>query len=182
MLVDSSKTNSCSFFRLQPSHRPWAEQTVGAFIFFLVSSISGWLFKWPIYFFPQLEWLPHTISVHWAFMITTSSFAWIMYNTCATIAIWNLWRRYLIKSLKLELSVFLLQFPLLFAWSVSFFAFHEPLIALLALLFLCSNAILSIILFWKKDSFSGQILILNCLWTFYIVALNMKICIFNTWR
>jgi tryptophan-rich sensory protein len=92
---------------------------------------------------------------------------------------WTLWRRYSLRTLKLELSVFIAQFAFQAVWSISHFFFHQTLLALVALLLLWCNILLATMLFWKKERLSGWLLLFPLAWIFYLVGVNMITCISN---
>lgn len=177
MTIDQSQPKTLSFFWLKPSHRTGPEQVMGAVIFFLFSLIFQWLFSWFIHTACQTEWVHQTFSSHWALSLATSRALWTVNHMLIAFAMWNLWRRNSLTILKLELAVFFAQFFLQTGWSLSLFFLQEVLLALLALVFICSNMMLSALLFWKKERFSGQILIPSCLWIFYMMGVNMAICL-----
>ncbi len=164
---------------IRQSHRTWPEQGVGAGIILLASFAFEWLTRWLIHLSSDTEWARHLFSTHWTFSAAIFHPAWTVYHFLAAFAMWNLWRRYSLKVLQLELAVFLLQLVLQAGWALSFFVFHEPLLALAALLFLCSNTILAALLYWKKEKFSGQALIPTSIWVFFVMGVNMAICISN---
>lgn len=166
-------------FWFKHSHRTWPEQAVGAGIILSVSFAFEWLTRWIIQMSSGMEWARQIFSTHWTFSAAISHPAWTLYHTLAAFAMWNLWRRYSLKVLKIELSVFLLQFVLQTSWALSFFCLRASLLALAALLFLCSNTILAALLYWKKERFSGQALIPTSIWVFFVMAVNMAICISN---
>ena len=179
MSVDHSNQRTSSFIRFKPSHRTWPEQAMGAAIFLLVSLATEWLTRWMIRLSSETGWAERTFSTHWAFKAAISPAAWTFYHVLMAFAIWNLWRRFSLSGLKLEFAVFLFQLALQTAWALAFFVFHESLLALAALLFLCINTTLATLLYWKKEGFSGQALIPSFLWIFYVMGVNMAICIFN---
>jgi len=92
------------------------------------------------------------------------------------LSIWSLWRRYSLRVIKLELSVFLSQFIFQIASSVTFFLFNQILLTLVSLLLLWCSTLLTALLFWKKERLSSLLLFLPLLWVFYLVGLNMVIC------
>ncbi len=161
----------------KPSHRTWPEQAVGAAIFLFVSLTAIWLSGWQLSL--QNEWAENIVATHWSFLGATSESVWTLYHLLFAFAIWLLWRRYSLTTLKLEVAVFLFQLVLQAGWVLLFFSFREALLALTALLFLCSTTLLAALLFWKKDRFSGQALILPFFWILYVMGVNMAICISN---
>ena len=154
---------------IKSSHRTWPEQAVGCAIFFLISFafqiFTGWLVE-------NSSQTHQLFSLHWVPI-------WISYHFLIAFSMWNLWRRHSLAMLKLELSVFFSQFILQISWAMSFYIFRETLLALVLLLFLSCNTILAILLYWKKERFSGQALIPPFCWIFYMVIANMAICVSN---
>lgn len=158
MSVDQSSTEAPppAIVRfLKRSHRTRPEQLVGLAIYLLIS--LG---------FQTLTGL-------------TAQFLGILYSLCLALSMWTLWRRYSLRVLKLELSVFLAQFLFQAAWSFSHFALQETVLELVSLLLLWSNTLLAALLFWKKEPLSTLLLLFPLVWVFYWVGLNMVICISN---
>lgn len=153
MTIDHSQTESLGFSLEKSSHRTLPEQLVGLGIYlslcFGFELISG----------------------------LTKNFLGTLYFIALALGMWTLWRRYSLRVLKLELSVFLSQFLFQVMWSVSFFILHQSLLALVALLLLWCNTLLAALLFWKKERFSGLLFLFPLLWTFYLVGQNMVSCI-----
>ncbi len=175
MSVGPSHQKSSPLPWIKLSHRTWPEQAVGAAIFLLVSLPFEWLLGWLIQIASGTGWTGRLFSPSWAFQ-ATSHLPWTLYHLLVAFAMWSLWRRYSLTLLKIELAVFLSQLVLGAGWALSFFAFQAPLLALAALLFLCSNTVLAVLLYWKKNRFSGQALIPLFLWIFYVMGVNMAIC------
>lgn len=102
------------------------------------------------------------------------------WGTCYFISLgasmWFLWRRYSLRVLKLELSLFLLQFFFQGIWSLSYFLFQEPLLALVSLLLLATNTLLSGLLYWKKEPLAGLTLLLPFFWISYLSGIYMVTC------
>ncbi len=153
MTVDQSQRDSLPFSIEKSSYRTLPEQLVGLGIYLSLS--LG---------FELLSGL-------------TINFLGTLYFIALACGMWTLWRRHSLRVLKLELSLFLSQFLFQLMWSVSFFILHQSLLALVALLLLWCNTLLAALLFWKKERFSGLILLFPLFWTFYLVVLNMVNCI-----
>lgn len=165
------------FFK--PSHRTRPEQVVGLSMFLLVSLATEALLRWILSFTFPGPWFLALDQAPWAMKNWPASSLWTGYHILLSLAMWTLWRRYSLRKLKLELSLFITQFALQTFWTLSFFLLQETLLALIALLLLLSNTLLSSLLFWKKERLSGQLLILPLVWIFYLMGINMVICISN---
>lgn len=158
MTIDQSQRSSLSLFCVKPSHRTGPEQLVGLGIYLLIG-----------FGFEVLSFFTTEFSV----------FFCTLYFLCISFSMWNLWRLYSLRVLKLELSLFLANFLFQMAWSFSFFHLQVMLLALVALLLLWCNTLVATLLFWKKERLSGGLLLFPLLWIFYLVGLNMVKCISN---
>jgi hypothetical protein len=152
MTLDPAPSESLIFSLKQSSHRTRPEQIVGLGIY--LSLCIGF----------------ETIS-----RLTTNFFGTFYFISLA-LGMWTLWRRYSLRILKLELSVFLAQFVFQVIWSLSFFLLEQLLLALVALLLLWCNTLLAALLFWKKERISGLLYFFPLIWVFYLVAQNMLAC------
>jgi tryptophan-rich sensory protein len=97
------------------------------------------------------------------------------YFLSLAMSMWTLWRLYSLRVLKLEFSLFVVQLTL----GLSFFSTQQKLFALVALLLLWCNTLLTGLLFWKKERLSGALLLFPLIWIFYLAGLNMIACISN---
>ncbi len=150
MMIEYSQHKPLSLSRwIKPSHRTFPEQAIGLAIFLIISLAFELLSRWLIQVSWQTDWALQIFSTHSALTMAVYHPFWIVYHILAACAIWNLWRRNSLRILKLELSLFLFQFFLSVAWSLSFFILQEVLLAMAALLFLCSNTILAAPIYWK---------------------------------
>ncbi len=140
------------------SHRTLPEQCVGLGIFLLISL--------------GFELLSGMMKPFSGLIIALCT----AYFISLAFSMWTLWRRNSLRVLKLELSIFLSQFAFQVAWGFSFFFLQQMLLALAALLLLWCNTLLTSLLFWKKERLSGGFLLFPLLWIFYLVGLNMVIC------
>jgi tryptophan-rich sensory protein len=152
MTIDQSQTDSLTFSLGKSSHRTRPEQLVGLGIYLLIclafEVISG----------------------------LTTNLLGTLYFISIGAGMWALWRKYSLRVIKLELSVFLAQFFFQIAWSLSFFALEQSLLALVALLLLWCNTLLATLLFWKRERISGLLFLFPLIWIFCLVGLNMFTC------
>ena len=155
MTIDQSQPDSLSFSLGKSSHRTRPEQIVGLGIYVLIclgfEVISG----------------------------LTTNLLGTLYFISLSFGMWALWRKYSLRVIKLELSVFSAQFLFQIAWSVSYFALEQSLLSLVALLLLWCNTLLATLLFWKRERISGLLFLFPLIWIFYLVGLNMLTCISN---
>ncbi len=163
----------------RPSHRILSEQWVGFGIFLLICACFEWLNGWLIQLSLFDSWFRSLLQTPWTLTDRGYAAAWTVYYFILALSIWSLWRRYSLRVLKLEFSVFFAQLIFQLAWTTSFFILHETLVALAALVLLWCNNLLAALLFWKKERVSGQLLLIPFIWMFYVMGLNMVICISN---
>lgn len=149
---------------LKQSHRTRPEQAVGLGIYLLICLGFELIGGLSVQFY---EAIPRSV---YSGLCTA-------YYLSLAFGMWAVWRRYSLRILKLELSAFLGQFFFQMAWSASFFALHEMLLALAALLLLWINTLVAALLFWKKERLSGALLLFPVIWVFCLVWLNMVVCI-----
>lgn len=155
MTIRESQSESLTLPFARPSHRTRPEQFVGLGIYLSIALGCEVISK------------------------LTTHFLGTLYFICLALGMWVLWRRYSLRVLKLELSVFLAQFLFQIVWSLSFFVFQQSLLALVSLLLLWCNTLLATLLFWKKERFSGMLYLFPLIWTFYLALVNMGACISN---
>jgi len=151
---------------LRSSHRTIPEQFVGLAILFGTSAMIQSVTAWTKYGSSH-NLLPDRVYV----FCTTANFFLL------SIGMWSLWRRYSLRILKLEFSLYLAQFVFQIGWSISFFLMHEILLSLVLLLLLWCNTLLAGILFWKKEKLAGQFFLLPFFWIFTLITLNMSLCV-----
>ncbi len=155
MTIHESQSESVPFPVGRSSHRTRPEQLVGLGIYLLLSFgfeiVSG----------------------------LTTQFLATFYALFLALGMWALWRKFSLRVLKLELSVFLAQFLLQIGWSVSQFVLKQSLLGLVALLLLTCNTLLAALLFWKKERISGLLYGFPLIWVFYLAFSNMIACISN---
>jgi tryptophan-rich sensory protein len=142
----------------RPSHRTAAEQIVGLGIFLLFCCSFGIVQSSIVYGFKLF---------------------WTVYFLLQGLGMWTLWRRYSLRVITLEFSLFYAQFVLQAAWMITLFGFQHPLLAVAILLLHLSNTLVATLLFWKKERLSGQILCLPLLWVFFLMGQSLITCILN---
>jgi hypothetical protein len=133
------------------SHRTLAEQSVGLGILLLLCSVTCLFVKR---------------------LAPLSGLSALLY----AVSFWTLWRRNSLRLLKLELTLFIAQIALNVGWVVTFFFLQHKLLALFVLLLLWCNTLLMTILYWKKERLAGFALSLPSLWVFYLLWLNIVVC------
>ena len=172
-------TASASGIWLKPSYRTLSEQAVGLAIFMALSFALFLFNQWMISFSVSSGWYNALNQAPWVIQGWPETPLWIGYHVLMPLSIWTLWRRFSFFTLKLELSIFLTQLLFQALWSLSFFFFQETLLALSALLLLCFNTLLCILLFRKREKAARILLIPSFIWVFYLMGINMTICVFN---
>ncbi|MDE3046038.1 MAG: tryptophan-rich sensory protein [Verrucomicrobiota bacterium] len=159
------------------SHRPLSEQIVGfgiiAFSCLAIAFLGGYLFQLRSDWFLALRHAPWSIPTSWYSVLTNLTQGFL------ALSFWTLWRRHSLRTLKLELSLFLGLFFLKSIWMLSLFGVQQTLVGLIILLLCMFDTLALTALFWKKEKFAGQLLLPVLLWLFYLVSINMVLCIAN---
>lgn len=182
MFSDFSTEGQTQHFKFWPckkSFRTLPEQVIGFSIFLLVSLGAGLINIWMMKGITDSPWYQNLIQAPWAIDSWTQSSIWWGYHLAMATSIGLLWRAHSLKTLKLETGLFLASLILESIGLLSFFFIHETLISLIFFLLLFCSILLAVLLFWKKEPLSSQIMIAPFFWIFYIVGINMAICILN---
>ncbi len=158
---------------LKPSHRTLPEQIVGLFIFILFSLSVLFFNDWILNASLSATKNPWNLKNWWTLS------AWGVYHLLFAISMWTLWRRISLLKLKIELSLFITQFLLQVLFFFCFFILEQNLLSLFVNLFLVSNSLLCILLFYKKKKISASLLIPCFMWIFYLLGASMSLCILN---
>ncbi len=175
--MNETATDSFTVRFWKSSHRSISEQLVGFGI--IVLACLGFVFMSSPLFSIQRDWYQSLKHAPWAIAANWYPIVFTVVHTTSALAFWTLWRRYSLRSLKWELSLFLTMFLFESIWSLSLYGIHAPLLALVALLLWMSSAFCCAALLWKKERLSGQFLFPLILWIFYLVSVNMVLCIAN---
>lgn len=178
----NTKQESCAAqtrWWLKPTYRTLPEQIVGLSIFLSVSFAIFLFNKWMGSFGLPSNWSNALVKTPWVIHNWTDTHIWACYHILVPLSIWMLWRRFSFYTLKPEISIFLTQLGFQILWGVSFFFFQESLLSLFALLFLLCNTLLCVLLFRKKEKGARLLLIPTFFWVFYIMGINMTICVLN---
>ncbi|PIS02890.1 MAG: hypothetical protein COT85_02335 [Chlamydiae bacterium CG10_big_fil_rev_8_21_14_0_10_42_34] len=158
MTIDHYKSDSLVPYWGQifkPSHRTRPEQLLGLGIYLSIS-----------------------LSIELLGGLTTH-FLGIIYSISLGLSMWSLWRRYSLRVLKLELSLFLAQFIFQLTWCLSYFGANQMLFSLVTLILLWSNTLMAALLYWKKDRLASFCLLYPLILVFFLVGTNMVTCISN---
>ena len=182
MISEFPREGFSQYLRFCPckkSHRTFPEQLIGFFIFLAVSLFFSRMNYWIVAETAKSAWYQSLIQAPWALHSWMQSLPWLSYHSILAVSIWILWRSYSLRALKLETGLFFASLFFEGISTVGFFSYHETLISLIFFLLLFCNILLSALLFWKKEPLSGQLMLLPFFWIFYIMGINMAICILN---
>jgi benzodiazapine receptor len=105
---------------------------------------------------------------------------WTILYVMMGIALYLVWQKKANKQLKKSaFKIFGIQLALNFLWSIIFFGFHSPGIALIEIILLWLSIFLTIRAFSKVDKISSYILYPYLLWVSFASILNLSIVILN---
>jgi tryptophan-rich sensory protein len=106
---------------------------------------------------------------------------WTTLYFLMAISFYSIWvSKYEKKKKKDAVIVFLLQLLLNTVWSIVFFGFKDPLLALVIILLLWASILSMIIKFYAIRKFSGLLQIPYLLWVSFATVLNISIVLLNT--
>ncbi|MDP2630119.1 MAG: TspO/MBR family protein [Candidatus Uhrbacteria bacterium] len=105
---------------------------------------------------------------------------WVVLYTLMGIAVFFIWREDVQKRLAFYgLAVFDIQLVLNGAWSILFFGYHAPTLALVDIILLWVGIIVTIVLFWKIKRTAAILLVPYLIWVSFATVLNWSIVLLN---
>ena len=100
---------------------------------------------------------------------------WSVLFLMMAVAAWLVWRRFGFKRAPAAMTVFLIQLIANVMWSILFFGMQSPSMAFFWICVLWSLIVSTIMLFWKKSSLAGAILLPYLGWVTFAGLLNFWI-------
>lgn len=97
---------------------------------------------------------------------------WTTLYIMMACAAWRVWRITGLKSI--EMLAWGLQLALNSAWSIIFFALHKIGAALVEILLLDLAILYTLLLFWRRDSIAGALLLPYLAWTGFATLLTWR--------
>ena len=97
---------------------------------------------------------------------------WTTLYVLMAVAAWRVWRITGLKSV--EILAWGVQLALNFAWSAIFFSLHRIDLALGEILVLDLAIIITALLFWRRDSIAGMLLLPYLAWTSFAALLTYR--------
>lgn len=154
-MASESLQNSLSF---RPSHRSLGEQIVGLGLFMILSLLI----------LAGLVWTEPNPS-------SLIRFGWTLYHLFCPVAMWMVWRRFSMRTHKVEFTIFFLQFIFEIGWLLALFGPTNPLLAVTLLFLFFCNALLSSLFVWKKERIASGAFGALALWIFWNIALTLSL-------
>jgi len=155
------------------SFRNWAVLVIFILICFIVAAVGS-------------QFTPSTTEGGWYESLQKPSFnppspvfgpVWTFLYFTMAVAAWMVWRSYGARGVTTALVVFFIQLAFNGVWSIFFFGLRNPGLAFLDLVILWALILATIILFWRKSTFAGILLLPYILWVSFAGVLN-----FFIWR
>jgi translocator protein len=97
---------------------------------------------------------------------------WTVLYILMASAAWLVWRKYGIAGALLPLAFFVLQLALNSAWSWLFFGRHRIAVALVDLAVLWVAILITLVLFWNRETLAGALLLPYLAWVTFAGVLN----------
>lgn len=164
---------------LRPSFRSLAEQAIGFALFLTFNLGGGLLNRWIALLANPGDLAYRLILAPWIpsgwFFISI----WIFFYLSQSLSCWILWRRTSLTHLRVEATLFLIQFSLQILWSIFFYYWQDVSMALIILFLQLIATILCTMAFWKKDRSAGLWMLPELATGIYLIALVMAICLGN---
>ena len=95
------------------------------------------------------------------------------------IACYRIVRKENAEGFKQPIFAYLAQSVLNGAWSIGFFGLNSPVTGLIIIAPLWASILWTMIIFWRRDLFSGAVFIPYLAWVTFATALNAGIWILN---
>jgi tryptophan-rich sensory protein len=158
----------------RPSESRPAKQAIGLVVFILVCfgveaigglattpKIPGWYAE-----LAKPTWTPPG----WLF-----GPVWTLLYLMMAVAAWLVWRQDGFAKAKWPMAAFGIQLGLNCLWSIIFFGLQRPGLAVVEILALWVAISVTVILFWRRRSLAGMLLVPYLLWVSFATALNIAI-------
>ena len=104
---------------------------------------------------------------------------WTALYTMMGVAAWLVWDKFGFLAARAALAVFLIQLVLNGLWSRIFFGMQEPGWAFLQIILLLAAIIITAILFFRKRTMAGWLMVPYMIWVGYASTLNGAIWLMN---
>lgn len=104
---------------------------------------------------------------------------WTLLYIMMGVAAWLVWREFGFSGAKVALGVFFVQLALNFLWSYLFFGIRSPAAAFIDLAFLWIAILVTIVLFWSRNTVAGALLLPYIAWVTYAGSLNLGIWVMD---
>jgi tryptophan-rich sensory protein len=100
---------------------------------------------------------------------------WTLLYLMMAVAVWLVWRERGFAGAALALTLFLLQLVLNALWSIIFFGWRSPALALVEIFFLWAAIFATMLAFWRISHAAGWLMWPYLLWVTFAGFLNLAI-------
>jgi benzodiazapine receptor len=121
------------------------------------------------------EWYAQLVKPSWTPPNWVFAPVWTVLYLLMAIAAWLVWRPQGFAAARLALILFQVQLGLNALWSWLFFGQQRPGLAVIDITLLWLAILLTLLAFWRRDSFAGLLLLPYLAWVSYAAALNFAI-------
>ncbi len=104
---------------------------------------------------------------------------WTVLYILMGLAVYLVWSNHKLAKIQPAVNLFVLQLFLNFLWSLLFFYFHQPFLALVEIIFLALAIFSTIKAFNKISKTAGKLLVPYLAWVCFASILNLFIVILN---
>jgi benzodiazapine receptor len=149
---------------------------VALVILLVVCLGAGWLGSQ----FPPGEWYSRLAKPSWTPPNWLFGPVWSVLYVAMAVAAWLVWRRLGIRGAAVPLAVFAVQLVLNAVWSWLFFGLHRPGLAFAELVLLWLAILLTLVVFWRRSTLAGALMLPYLAWVTYAASLNLGLWLLNT--
>jgi tryptophan-rich sensory protein len=100
---------------------------------------------------------------------------WSILYLCMAVSAWLVWRQNGFRGSANPWTAFGIQLVLNVGWSLCFFGLHKPGVAFLDIVLLWLAILMTIVLFWRRSTPAGILLLPYLLWVSFASVLNYAI-------
>jgi tryptophan-rich sensory protein len=159
----NESTTSSGFLQLLPSLLAWIAGTSLAAVSGAVTAKAAAEFYLSL---DRPSWAPPA----WLF-----GPAWSVLYLIMAIAAWRIWHTYGFAGARTELAMYAVQLALNAAWSYFFFVRRTGLGATIEVVMLWTSIVITLVLFWRRDSVAGLLFVPYLAWVSFATALTISV-------
>ena len=149
----------------------YAKNSLGLVGWLVVSLAAGWIGS---RYMPG-AWYAALTKPAWTPPSSVFAPVWTVLYVLMAVAAWLVWRRAGFIDARVALSLFIAQLALNALWSHLFFGVHRADLAFLEIVMLWAVILCVVVLFWRKVSIAGVLMLPYLAWVGFASCLNFAL-------